>query len=83
MKICDEGLKRDWAISEYVSEADAEQLIEARSLTLQILGEISMVSQGRDVLVEEGIASLLVSLLTEKFAMVSSNLGGVGPFFFN
>jgi len=71
--ICESGLKSDWAISEYVSMADAEQLIEARSLALQIVGEISMLPQGRRVLMGEEIMSLLVSLLTEKFPQVRAS----------
>lgn len=46
VRVLGRGLRRDWMISEYLSDEEAKHLIQARSLTLDILGDVSTISLG-------------------------------------
>lgn len=66
VRILGRGLRRDWKISEYLSDEEAKHLSRARSLTLDILGDVSAISFGRDEMKSQNIMVLIINELTSK-----------------
>eukprot|EP00939_MAST-03C_sp_MAST-3C-sp1_P000775 g775.t1 len=73
VEVCGRGLRRDWAISEYIDEKQAKVLISIRRKTFDIVGEISTLSQGRRALRKEKMQDVLLASLTEKYIDVSAS----------
>ena len=70
VRILGRGLRRDWMISEYLSDEEARDLIRARSLTLDILGDVSTISYGREEMKSQNIMLLVVKELTSKHPII-------------
>ena len=70
VRILGRGLRRDWMISEYLSDEEAQDLIRARSLTLDILGDVSTISFGREEMKAQNIMLLVVKELTSKYPII-------------
>ena len=70
VRVLGRGLRRDWMISEYLSDEEAKHLIQARSLTLDILGDVSTISFGREEMESQNIMFSIVKELTSKHQII-------------
>jgi len=70
VRVLGRGLRRDWMISEYLTDEEAKHLIRARSLTLDILGDVSAISYGRDEMKSQNVMPLIVKELTSKYQCI-------------